>query len=323
MSTHTTHESNNDKSRIRLFFTGVTMGIADLIPGVSGGTIAFLFGIYDELLYSIKLMTGHVPKLLLSGKFKQAFGLIPFGFLLPLGMGIAIAIFGLVHIVSYLLETQPMLVWSLFFGLVLGSAYVVSRRITTWTLNRTLLLLIGFVLTFIIVGLPAIGGSAAPLAVFGTGVIAITAMILPGISGSLIMVLLGQYEIIIKAVADRDAALLAIFAAGAVIGLALFVRLLTWLLKHYHFAVIAFLIGVMAGSLRKIWPWQSNDISGTTANILPTLELSLVWAILLGLIGFVIVLILERRGVAQEHSDIHTRDFEQEFKELEGRNTKK
>jgi len=323
MSTHATHESNSDKSRIRLFFTGVTMGIADLIPGVSGGTIAFLFGIYDELLYSIKLMTGHVPKLLLGGKFKQAFGLIPFGFLLPLGLGIAIAIFGLVHIVSYLLETQPMLVWSLFFGLVLGSAYVVSRRITAWTLNRTLLLVIGFVLTFIVVGLPAIGGSAAPLAVFGTGVIAITAMILPGISGSLIMVLLGQYEIIIKAVADRDAVLLAIFAAGAIIGLALFVRLLTWLLKHYHFAVIAFLIGVMAGSLRKIWPWQSTDTSGTTANVLPALDLSLLWTILLGLVGFAIVLMLERRGVATEHTDIHTQDFEKEFEELESSKSSK
>lgn len=293
------------------------MGLADLVPGVSGGTIAFLFGIYDELLYTIKLVTGKIPKLVLTGKFKQAFRLIPFRFLIPLGAGIALAIFGLVHIVSFLLDTQPMFVWSLFFGLVLGSAHVVSRRITTWTANHVLLMLIGFVVTFIIVGLPSIGGSTDPLAIFGTGAIAITAMILPGISGSLIMVLLGQYEIIINAVAERDLVVLAIFAAGAIIGLALFVRLLTWLLKHYHLAVIAVLIGVMAGSLRRIWPWQSTGDSGVTTNFLPSLEVSLVWALALMIIGFAIVMMLERVGVAREHADIDTQEFKREYKEIE------
>ncbi|MBM3210466.1 DUF368 domain-containing protein [Candidatus Saccharibacteria bacterium] len=312
-----------EKRKIRLFITGLTMGIADLIPGVSGGTIAFLFGIYDELLYTIKLVTGQVPKLILAGKLKQAFSLIPFSFLLPLGIGIVLAIFGLVHIVSFLLETQPTLVWALFFGLVLGSVYIVSRRITQWTVRRSLLLILGFALTFIIVGLPSIGGSDAPLALFATGAIAITAMILPGISGSLIMVLLGQYETVISAVADRNFATLVFFAAGAIIGLALFVRLLTWLLKHYHFAVIAFLIGVMAGSLRRIWPWQSTDTSGAVSNILPQLEVSLLWALLLMVAGFVIVIILERIGVAKEHDDIETQDFKQEMKEIEGQGASK
>lgn len=318
MTKHDTPETGSTKRKRQLFFTGLTMGIADLIPGVSGGTIAFLFGIYDELLYTIKLMTGQVPKLLLVGKFRQAFTLIPFAFLLPLGIGIALAIFGLVQVVSFLLETQPVLVWALFFGLVLGSAYVVSRRITEWTVRRGLLLILGFVVTFIIVGLPSIGGSAAPLAVFATGAIAITAMILPGISGSLIMVLLGQYEIVINAVADRDFSTLAVFAAGAIIGLALFVRLLTWLLKHYHMAVIAFLIGVMAGSLRRIWPWQLEGASGNITNTLPPIEPAVLWALLLMIAGFAIVFILERAGIAREHDDIDTREFKRELKDIEG-----
>ncbi len=303
---------------IRLFITGLTMGVADLVPGVSGGTIAFLFGIYDELLYTIKLITGQVPKLILERKFVEALKLIPFAFIVPVSSGILISIFGLVKIVSYLLETQPVLVWALFFGLVIGSVYAVSKRITKWTLRHISLLVLGFALTYIIVGLPVIGGSSSPLAVFATGVIAITAMILPGISGSLIMVLLGQYEIVINAVASRDFVTLVFFASGAIVGLALFVRLLTWLLKHYHFAVIAFLIGVMAGSLRRIWPWQDIDTVGNSVNILPTMELSLLGPVVLAILGFVIVYLLERMGIAREHDDIETKEFKKEMQEIEG-----
>lgn len=294
------------------------MGTADLVPGVSGGTIALLFGIYDELLYTVKLMTGPIPKLVLTGKLKQAFRMTPFGFLLPLGAGLASAIFGLVHIVSYLLETQPVIVWALFFGLVFGSACVVSRRITKWTVRRGLLLVLGFALTFILVGLPSMGGSTTPLAVFATGALAIVAMILPGISGSLIMVLLGQYEAIIHAVADRDFVILGVFAAGAILGLAVFVRLLTWLLKHHHMAVIAFLTGVMAGSLRRIWPWQVSDASGGVANVLPAVDAALLVTIVVMCGGFAAVVILERVGVAREHRDIDTREFKREFEEIEG-----
>lgn len=302
----------------RLLFTGLTMGLADLVPGVSGGTIALLLGIYDELLYSVRLMTGQIPKLILARKFKQAFLMVPFGFLLPLGAGIFVAIFGLVHVISYLLEAHPAMVWALFFGLVLGSSYVIARRIAKWTIQRGLLLCLGFALTYILVGLPSMGGSDAPLAIFGTGALAITAMILPGISGSLIMVLLGQYEIIIHAVAERDYIILVLFAVGAIIGLGIFVRLLTWLLKHYHFAVIAVLVGIMAGSLRRIWPWQNEDSVGNVTNSMPSVDTSLLWAVLLILTGFAIVFFLERAGVAREHDDIGTVDFKKELKTIEG-----
>lgn len=301
----------------RLFFTGLTMGLADLVPGVSGGTIALLMGIYDELLYTIKLVTGEVPKLFLTGNFKKAFKLLPFGFLIPLGLGLATAIFGLVHLVSYLLESQTILVWAFFFGLVLGSAYVVSHRILNWTMRSYLLLIIGFLLTYILVGLPSVGGSSAPLVMFGTGAIAITAMILPGISGSLILVLLGQYEIIINAVANRNILTLIYFALGAIGGLAIFVRLLTWLLKNYHFSVIAFLVGVMIGSLRRIWPWQIENINGQLSNTIPALNMSFYLAIILAVVGFLVVFMLEKAGVAREHVDIDTKDFKQEYKEIE------
>lgn len=315
-SSKTTRASIN--SKLRLFFTGFTMGLADLIPGVSGGTIAFLFGIYDELLYTIKLMTGKIPKLILAREIKSAFQLIPVSFLLPLGSGIVLAIFGLVKVVDYLLDSQPVFVWSLFFGLVLGSAYVVSGRVTTWTNRRIALILLGFGLTFIVVGLPSIGGSTNPFSLFLTGAIAITAMILPGISGSLIMVLLGQYEIIIEAVSNREFNILVVFAAGAIVGLALFVRLLTWLLKHYHYAVVAVLVGIMLGSLRRIWPWQVVESGDVTRNVLPQISPSLVWPISLFVIGFVIVILLERIGVAKEHIDIDTKEFKKEYTEIEG-----
>lgn len=296
----------------RLFFTGLTMGTADLIPSVSSGTIAFIFGIYDELLYTIKLVTGHIPKLLLSGQFKSAVKLIPFGFLVPLAAGMILAIFGLVRLVSFLLDTQPTLIWALFFGLVLGSAYIVALRINKWNIWRSLWVVLGFVLTFLLVGLPSIGGSAAPLAVFATGAVAITAMVLPGISGSLIMVLLGQYEIVIQAVADLNLVLLGIFLAGALIGVALFVRLLTWLLKNYHMVVVAFLIGMMAGSLRRIWPWQTDDPNGGVSNFLPALDVSLILPLLLMAVGVGLILILKRTGIASEHDDIDTPGFKKD-----------
>lgn len=304
----------NRKNRTpRLFFTGITMGMADLVPGVSGGTIAFLLGIYDELLFTVKQLTGAVPGLVLKGKFKEAISLIPFGFILPLGIGILSAIFGLVQVITYLLENHAVLVWSLFFGLVVGSAIVVARRVPKWNLNRTGLLLLGFILTFALLGLPVMAAGTSGLALFATGAVAISAMILPGISGSLIMVMLGQYESVINAVADRNIALLVWFAAGAVVGLALFARLLSWLLHTYHAAVVAFLVGVMLGSLRKVWPWQEQVSEKMYDNVLPELGWGLFFGVLLAVIGVAVVWRLEKLGIAKEHIDIESPDYKEEI----------
>lgn len=290
------------------------MGVADLIPGVSGGTIAFLLGIYDELLYSIKLLTGRVPKLILDRKFKEAIALVPVGFIVPLAIGIFSAIFGLAQLIPFLLESYSSFVWSLFFGLVLGSAFVVSRRVTTWNGSRTSLLLIGFLVTFLLLGLPTIDVGDSGLTVFATGAIAISAMILPGISGSLIMVMLGQYEYIITAVADRNIVVLLWFAAGAITGLALFARLLGWLLYTHHAAVVAFLVGVMLGSLRKVWPWQEQVSEKMYENILPEIGWGLLASALLAIGGIFLVWRLEKLGIAREHVDIESPDYTSEIK---------
>jgi len=298
-----------EKRTGRLLFTGFSMGFADLIPGVSSGTIAFLYGIYDELLYTIRTLTGALPKLLFKGKFRQAFALIPYKFLIPLGIGMVIAIFGMVQVVSYLLDTQALYVWAVFFGLVLGSALVISKRMRGWTINRGLLLLAGFGLTFFVVGLPTLASASSPLLTLGTGAIASMAMILPGISGSLMMVLLGQYENIITAISNLDLVTLAIFAGGIIIGLALFARLLGWLLHHHHSAVIATLIGVMLGSLRAVWPWQAE----ASANAAPTFDSTFIFVVSLMAAGFIIVILLERFGIAKEHNDIDSKEFKREL----------
>ncbi|CAN5681255.1 hypothetical protein BH23PAT2_BH23PAT2_10500 [soil metagenome] len=303
---------NNVGRKKRLFFTGLTMGIADLVPGVSGGTIAFLLGIYDELIYSIRLLSGQFPRLLLQGQVKQAFNLIPFAFLVPLGIGLITSVFGFVQIVTYLLENQSVYAWSVFFGLVLASVYVVSKRISHWNSKRITLLIAGLVITYVILGFPALNTQPTALVLASTGAIASLAMILPGISGSLIMVILGQYENVISAVARRDIPQIIFFAIGAIVGLCLFARFLGWLLKNYHAATIAFLIGVMLGSLRRVWPWQTEQSNGIYVNFLPDLDWLVAMAIGLMVIGFVIVWRLEKIGIAREHIDIDDPRFSQE-----------
>lgn len=302
------------KKTSRLYFTGFSMGLADLVPGVSGGTIAFLFGIYDELLYSIKLLTGAVPKLVLQKKIKQAITIIPYSFLVPLFLGMISAIFGLVQVFSYLLDSYPVFIWSLFFGLIIGSSYIVAKRITEWNTNRGALLFLGGALTYAVVGLPGLSANTSTVALALTGAIAVSAMVLPGISGSLIMVLLGQYETVLTSVSERNIPQLITFALGALAGLGLFARLLSWLLKEHHSGTIAFLVGVMLGSLRKVWPWKIELQSEFSANTLPELSYSFMFAIICIVFGFLIVWKLEQTGIAKEHVDITDKAFKKELR---------
>lgn len=314
----TKNSKNNPQAqtnrRLRLFITGLSMGIADLVPGVSGGTIAFLYGIYDELLYSIRIITGTVPKLLLRREFKRIIKIIPFSFLIPLFLGIFLSIFGLAQLFDYLLTNFPIVMWSSFFGLVLGSAFVIRKRVPQWNVARLVLLIIGFVATFLLLGLPNTSVSPTSFVIFATGAIASCAMILPGISGSLIMVMLGQYKNVIGFVSERNVGPLIIFALGALTGLALFSRLLSWLLKNHHSATIAVLLGVILGSLRRVWPWHTQTTEGLYVNQWPTLNGELLVAISLMAAGFYLVLFLEKQGLAQEHSDdINQKDFKREI----------
>lgn len=287
------------------------MGTADLIPGVSGGTIAFLSGIYEELLRSIKIVTGDAVKLTLKLKLAKAFQIIPFKFLVPLGAGLAIALFSLANLLSYLLDVYPVFIWSFFFGLVLASSYIVTKRIKKKSVDR----LVGFVLSavaaYFIVGAVPVETPSNLFFFFLSGMIAICAMILPGISGSFILLLLGKYQQVLAAVTNRDFLTLIVFALGAVVGLALFSRFLTWLFSKYHDISVAILAGFMLGSARKIWPWKEVVLTRVNSHgeIVPLVEknifpgyfdLPFLLAVALFLAGIILVLYLGKMDLVKE-----------------------
>ncbi|MDX1521255.1 MAG: DUF368 domain-containing protein [Anaerolineae bacterium] len=284
---------------------GFAMGSADVVPGVSGGTMAFILGIYEELLDSIKQLASlDTFKILFSFNIKEAFDVLPWRFLLAVLVGILAAIASLAQFLEWALKNHPARLWSFFFGLVVASIFTVSKRVTQWTIGTMVAIVIGTIVAYIIVGQVPVETTNAPWFLFLSGAIAICAMILPGISGSFILVLLGKYEYVLSAVNDRDLVTLLIVAAGAGIGLVTFAQVLSWLFKRYHDLTVALLMGFMIGSLRKIWPWKETistyvDRHGEVLpleqiNILPASFNGLViFALVLAIIGFVIVFALD------------------------------
>lgn len=287
---------NRPASKPRLFVVGLCMGTADLVPGVSGGTVAFVAGIYSEMLAAAKRMTGPVPLALLRLRFREARRLAPLGFVVPLLTGMFLAIFSLSHLLAYLLDYHPVLIWSFFWGLIGASVLVVIRRVGLWTPSRLAGCAIATVLTYILVGLTPAKIEATPLHFFFGGAIAISAMILPGISGSFILLILGMYENVLDALNRRDWALLGIFIAGTLFGLAIFARVLSLVFSRYHDTAVALMIGVILGSMRRVWPWRDE----TDVNLMPPLTGQLGWAILIMMVGAFLVLWLESRHVIEE-----------------------
>ena len=245
-----------------IFFKGIAMGAADVVPGVSGGTIAFISGIYEELLSSISAINIANLKLLKNEGIKAAWKAVNGNFMLALLSGIFISIISLAKLITWLLENKPILVWSFFFGLVLASILFVSKQITKWNAPAIILFIIGAVAAYYITILhPAISESSSLLFYFFAGALAICAMILPGISGSFILVLLGAYKPILKALDAlqyKDIKLLAVVAIGAVVGILSFSKLLNWLFDHHKNNTLAILTGFILGSLNKIWPWKET-----------------------------------------------------------------
>lgn len=285
---------------LALFAKGFCMGACDVVPGVSGGTMALILGIYEELILAIRAFDGVFLRLLLKGRPVQALGNVPIGFLLPLGIGILTAIFTLARGLSWLLVNYPVAVWSFFFGLVLASALVVSRRITTWKPSTVASLVLAAVGAYLLVGVVPVKTPETLPFVFLCGAIAICAMILPGISGSFILVLLGKYHYVLEAVGRLDLLVLTVFTAGTATGIVVFVRLLNWLLSRFYQFTMAALTGLMLGSLRKIWPWKSvtADISGdalAVVNVLPhQADMEMFIALGLTVLGSLMVLVLQR-----------------------------
>ena len=242
-----------------VLFSGFAMGSADVVPGVSGGTIAFILGIYEELIGSIRMVGQPVFwRALLRGEWRVAMRLANVLFLVVLGVGVVGAIFLLAPGIEWMLINQPVLIWSFFFGLVVASIIIVSTRIRRWSISRFAALFLGAAVAYWIVGLVPVQTPDTWWFLMLSGAIAICAMILPGISGSFIMVLLGKYHFFINAINERDFASLAFAAIGAVIGLVTFAQVLTWLFRRFHDITVATLTGFMIGSLREIWPWKET-----------------------------------------------------------------
>jgi len=260
--------------------------------------MALILGIYEELIAAVKAIDSAFVRKILQGRFKQAFRAVPLGFLIPLGFGILTAIFTLAKGLSWLLVHQPVAIWSFFFGLVIASAIVVGRRIQRWSGPLLLALLISTTGAYLLVGLVPVHTPENLPFIFLCGAIAICAMILPGISGSFILVLLGKYHYVLDAVGRFDLIVLTVFGAGTAIGLSLFVRLLNWLLKHHHEFTMAALTGLMIGSLRKIWPWKAApdlDLSQDLVNTIPHhLSAELFVAVGLVVLGGMLVFLLQR-----------------------------
>ena len=241
-----------------LILRGCAMGAADVVPGVSGGTIAFITGIYEELIDSIKSVDLQAVKLLLKFKLAEFWKKINGNFLISVIAGIGISIFSLAKLMTWLLENHPIYIWSFFFGLIIASSVLVAKEIKKWNIFTVISLILGAIIAY---GITVMTPSETPDSwwfIILSGAIAICAMILPGISGAFILLLMGKYTYILGAVSAFNIGVLLLFAVGAVAGITSFSHLLSWLLKHHHTATVSLLTGFMVGSLNKVWPWKET-----------------------------------------------------------------
>ena len=239
-----------------LYLKGVSMGGADVIPGVSGGTIAFITGIYEELINSLKSIDGTAVKLLLRFRLSEFWARINGSFLITVLAGILTSLMSLARLMTYLLEYHPIPIWSFFFGLILVSSPLIMRDVHQWNLATVFAFLMGAVIAY---GITVLSPTETPtnlFFIFFCGALAICAMILPGISGAFVLLLIGKYEYMINALIALDIPVILVFASGCFLGLVGFSHVLSWILKHYRYPSLALLAGFMIGSLNKVWPWK-------------------------------------------------------------------
>jgi len=284
---------------------GMAMGIAELVPGVSGGTIAFVTGIYEEFISSINNIRLDTFKTLKDDGFKAFWKKLNGTFLIVLFGGMVISILSFSKLISWLLEFHPIPIWAFFFGLVLASVIFVAKAISRWNLASILLFTLGAVIAFYITTLPPSANTDSLPFLFLSGAVAICAMVLPGISGAFILVLLGSYKTILDAVDDKDFKIVITVASGVVFGILSFARVLKWMFANYKDVTLALLTGFILGSLNKIWPWK-NIIEVIKVgekeiiideNIAPLAfegDNQLVFAIITAIIGFSLIFILEK-----------------------------
>ena len=300
---------------------GLAMGAADVVPGVSGGTIAFISGIYEELIETIHKIDLGFFKIWKKESFIAAWKHYNLSFLLALFSGVFISVLSLAKVITTLLETYPIMVWSFFFGLVIASILYVGQQITKWKISMVLVLIIASVLSYLITIAEPIGSADSTWFLFFAGFIAIIAMILPGISGAFILLLLGAYTSVIGIVTQLASGIttlnssmffeafgkLLIFGVGAIVGLKAFSKVLNWMFKHHKNLILAVLIGFMVGALNKIWPWKEvlEYRMNHAGEQVPFLEKSILpqnfdgtphilYAVVFVVIGFLTIFLLEK-----------------------------
>jgi putative membrane protein len=304
-------------------FKGIAMGAADVVPGVSGGTIAFISGIYEELIESIDKINLGVFKVWKKEGFKTAWKSINGSFLLALFSGIAISILSLAKLIKWLLHNEPILLWSFFFGLVLASIIYIAKQIKGWSPKIIIAIILTSAISYYITLAEPFASPDSPFYLLFCGFIAIIAMILPGVSGAFILLILGAYQTAIDTINNlrdglftgnmdlfKDALLkFVLLAIGAVIGLKVFSKALNWMFKHQKNLTLAILTGFMVGSLNKIWPWkkilktrvnsEGDEVTLLDQSILPSSydgDNQIVLAIIFVVVGFATILILEGLG---------------------------
>lgn len=308
---------------LTITFKGIAMGAADVVPGVSGGTIAFISGIYEELIESIDKVNLGVFKVWKQKGFKAAWTSINGNFLLALFSGIAISILSLVKLIKWLLHNEPILLWSFFFGLVLASILYIAKQIKGWSIKLIIAIIITSILSYFITLAEPFASPDSPFYLLFCGFIAIIAMILPGVSGAFILLILGAYQTAIDTINNlrdglftgnmelfKDALInFILLAIGAVVGLKVFSKVLNWMFKHQKNLTLAILTGFMIGSLNKIWPWkkvlktrinsEGKEVTLLDKSILPSSyegDNQILLALVFIVIGFAAILILENLG---------------------------
>jgi putative membrane protein len=299
-------ENRNFLQYFFITLKGLAMGAADVVPGVSGGTIAFISGIYEELITSINNVNLSLFKTLKKNGFQAFWKQLNGNFLVALFTGIFISVFSLAKGISWLLVNQPILLWSFFFGLVVASIFFVGKSLERWNLAAIIMFVLGAAIAYYITTLPPAENTESLPFLFFSGALAICAMILPGISGAFILVLLGSYKVILEAVHERDFKIVATVGLGAIFGILSFAKLLKWMFSHYKDLTLAVLTGFILGSLNKIWPWKKvleTKIFDDKVIIIQDQSISpfafdgdnqLLFAIMLALVGFSLIFILEK-----------------------------
>lgn len=298
--TSTEKQLNYNQNPFNLFFIGFLIGAANIVPGVSGGTIALVAGVYRELITGIKNVVDNSFTLLPRFRFQEFISRTPWTFFLSLGVGLVTATFTLSAFLENAIANYPVATWSFFFGLIIASIILVSLTITKINTSTVVGFLIGLIGSYLLLGAIPVQTPSNFFMYFLSGAIAISAMILPGLSGSFILLLLGKYSQVLDAVTDFNLTILFAVALGAGVGIAAFSHVLTFIFNNYKNVTLSVLVGIMLGSLRKVWPWRETletylDSDGIAQplvqrNLLPDTLGSLIIAIIMCLIGILLVL---------------------------------